>query len=431
VRRRLLLSVLSVAAVAVVLLGVPLAVAGAIVRVDVAKAQVQSRAEAVGRLVDEAVTAGRVVDAELIRTRLPDTDEATVSLDSGAVLQVGREPSGGYLSGTYASSTVDVVVRRDRSQVNGDIWRVVGLVATLSVVALTAALLMGLAEARRLTRPMVDLAQTARRLGSGGGRQAIVRYNIEEVDRVAEVLERSSERIADMLAAERQFASDASHQLRTPLTALSMRLEEIASSDDLNAVHEEAKVALTQVERLSLVVDHLLANARHTRSAGAAPIDVDDVVSQQVEEWQPSFSAAGRELQVRGPRGVAALATPAGLSQVLATLLENSLVHGGGTVTVSTRTTGLSVVIEVADEGPGVPPELGARVFERAVSGHSGTGLGLALARDLAEADGGRLELVRQAPAVFALFLSAPEAPSASSSAAASSSSAAGNTHRR
>jgi signal transduction histidine kinase len=102
-----------------------------------------------------------------------------------------------------------------------------------------------------------------------------------------------------------------------------------------------------------------------------------------------------------------ALATPNGLSQVLATLIENSLVHGAGTVTVSTRSTGISLVVEVTDEGPGVPPELGARIFERSVSGRRGTGLGLAVARELAESDGGRLELVQQKPPVFALFLSA------------------------
>ncbi|CAM5389206.1 Signal transduction histidine-protein kinase/phosphatase MprB OS=Streptomyces albaduncus OX=68172 GN=FHS32_006248 PE=4 SV=1 [Streptomyces griseoloalbus] len=80
--------------------------------------------------------------------------------------------------------------------------------------------------------------------------------------------------------------------------------------------------------------------------------------------------------------------------------------HGGGTVALRTRVTGNQVVIEVTDEGPGVPAELGARIFERAISGRNSTGIGLAVARDLAEADGGRLELLQQHPAVFALFLS-------------------------
>jgi signal transduction histidine kinase len=106
-----------------------------------------------------------------------------------------------------------------------------------------------------------------------------------------------------------------------------------------------------------------------------------------------------------GERGLSALATEGGLSQVISTLLENSLEHGAGTVTITTTSVERSIVIEVADEGPGVPDELAGRIFERNVSGGGGTGLGLTLARTLAVADGGRLELVRRCPAAFAVFL--------------------------
>jgi signal transduction histidine kinase len=143
----------------------------------------------------------------------------------------------------------------------------------------------------------------------------------------------------------------------------------------------------------------------------AGPVPLDQVVLQQVVEWEPAFGKKGRRIVATGARGLIALATSNGLSQVIATLLENSLVHGAGTVTVSTRSTGISLVVEVTDEGPGVPPELGARIFERSVSGGvKGTGLGLAVARELAETDGGRLELVQQRPPVFALFLSSAAA---------------------
>lgn len=408
-RRRLVLSTLAVAVVAVVLLGVPLAVAGALVRLDVAEERVQGRADAIGRAVNEAQSEGRPVTGSLVQARLPDGAQALVRLGDGRVMSFGEPPDEAFLEGRYESPAVDVIVRRDRSQVNGDITRVVLLVATVAAVAFAAAIALGLLQARRLTRPLLDLTRDVGSLGSGTSRPVFQRYGIEEVDRVADVLERTNERVASMLAAERQLASDASHQLRTPLTALSMRLEEIVSCQDLDAVHEEARVALTQVERLAAVVDHLLATARESRSAGAVPVDVDAVVRQQADEWRPSFQAVGRSLRVTGSLGVAAMATPAGLSQVLATLLENSLVHGAGTVSVSTRATGASVVVEVTDEGAGVPAGLGARVFERSVSGSSGTGLGLSLARDLAEADGGRLELVRQQPAVFALFLGVVE----------------------
>src|SRR5699024_3729170 len=132
-----------------------------------------------------------------------------------------------------------------------------------------------------------------------------------------------------------------------------------------------------------------------------------DVVAQQAEEWGPTFEQAGRALVVDVDAGTRVLASPGGLAQVLATLIENSLKHGGGTTTVRSRggTSG-AVVVEVADEGEGVPDELAPHIFEREVTSGAGTGLGLALARDLAAADGGRLELAQRRPAVFALFLS-------------------------
>ncbi len=165
------------------------------------------------------------------------------------------------------------------------------------------------------------------------------------------------------------------------------------------------------IPRLTDVVERLLTNAREPRGDGAAPVDVDEVVQQQVDEWRPAYDNVGRRIEVKGHEGLWALATPGALTQVVATLLENSLMHGDGTVLVSLRSTGGSVVVEISDEGGGVPAELGARVFERSVSGRNSTGLGLAVARDLAEADGGRLELVQQRPPVFAVFLKAYEEP--------------------
>lgn len=119
----------------------------------------------------------------------------------------------------------------------------------------------------------------------------------------------------------------------------------------------------------------------------------------------PAFRRAGRQLRLAGTRELQALGTAGGISQVISTLLENSLEHGGGTVIVTTSAKERSVVIEVADQGRGIPDDLAPRVFERNVSGAGGTGLGLPLARALAAADGGRLELVRPRPAAFAFFL--------------------------
>jgi signal transduction histidine kinase len=107
-----------------------------------------------------------------------------------------------------------------------------------------------------------------------------------------------------------------------------------------------------------------------------------------------------------GESRLQAYVTPGGLAQVIATLLDNALMHGKGTVTIRRTQSASSVVIEVEDEGDGVPAELVSRIFERSVSGRpEGTGLGLALARTMTTADGGRIVLARRKPPVFAVFL--------------------------
>src|SRR5579862_3833476 len=299
---------------------------------------------------------------------------------------------------------------------------VLPLAATVTLIAVTAALAGWLAAvlATRLARPVEELADAARRLGAGDPRPLSRRYGLAELDQVADGLASSGRRLSTLLTADRELAIDASHQLRTPLTALSMRLEEmIASADDPEVVREEGTAALHQAERLADVVTQLLSPAR--RAAGsAALISVDKIVLQQITEWAPAFRRAGRKIVLVGESRLQAWVTPGGLAQVIATLLDNALMHGKGTVTIRRTKAERSVVIEVEDEGEGVPAELVSRIFERSVSGRpEGTGLGLALARTMATADGGRIVLARRRPPVFAVFL--PRNPPAGHAKATSS----------
>src|SRR5712692_4455868 len=283
------------------------------------------------------------------------------------------------------------------------------LVGVFALVAIVVALGLALAQARRIAMPVRDMARAAGRIASGDSRPVGRRYGIGELDRIAEGLDSAVQRVTDLITAEQDFAVDASHQLRTPLTALSMRLEEIvAAADEADVVREEGTAALAQTDRLAQVVGQLLGRARRSSSGAPQLSSIDDIITQQVVEWEPAFRAENRKLEVQGDKGLRAYVSAGGVSQVIATLLDNALVHGGGTVSIRTSQTPRSVVIEVKDEGKGVPADLVHRVFERSVSGAGGTGLGLALAKSVASSDGGQLVLVRPRPATFAVIFPQP-----------------------
>lgn len=411
-RRRVLQATIAAVTVAVVLLGIPLAFYGARLVRDAELRNLYDRAAALARQVETRISTDRPVDEDLLEIYVGGSDgslPASVSVVTQDGTVRAGEPIEGRAYPAIVSTDSGAVVLLSMSY--WDVFwrtaRVVALVVAAATVAFAAGISMALWQARRLAAPLIYLAASAEQLGSGQVRPRLEASGVEEIDLVAAELARSADRLAGRLAAERQFAADASHQLRTPLTALSMRLEEISAATEKEEVREEARISLEQVERLVTVVDDLLARSRRAQGGTTEAVHLIDVVHQQEEEWAPSFASAGRRLVVEVPGGVAVLATPGALAQALATLIENSLVHGGGTTTIRSRPSGPggAVVIEVSDEGPGVPDDLAPRIFEREVTSGKGTGLGLSLARDLVAADGGRVELAQRRPPVFAVFL--------------------------
>ncbi|MEU2826667.1 MULTISPECIES: ATP-binding protein [unclassified Streptomyces] len=406
-RRRLINSTLAVVLVVIAVFGVSLVIVETRTISASAQESVESEALRLISVVDSRLLGDEVINAGVLSEQIDPTRFALIEIPGREPIAVGERPTGSVLSAIETGEQGEkVTVEESRSAVTREVGRTLLIIGAVALLAIISAVLLAVRQANRLASPLTDLAETAERLGSGDPRPRHKRYGVPELDRVADVLDSSAERIARMLTAERRLAADASHQLRTPLTALSMRLEEISVTDDPETVKEEANIALTQVERLTDVVERLLTNSRDPRTGSAVVFDLDEVIKQQIEEWRPAYRSTGRALVCSGKHGLRAVGTPGAVAQVLAALIENSLMHGGGTVALRTRVTGNQVVIEVTDEGPGVPAELGARIFERTISGRNSTGIGLAVARDLAEADGGRLELLQQHPAVFALFLS-------------------------
>jgi signal transduction histidine kinase len=410
VRRRLLVSTLAVVVTAVLLLGLPLAFVVSRLQISAATEQVQRDATTAARSLQARVDAGLSPDASGAASAARSLPDRYVSIaqDGRRTVTIG-DPINSRSAITAHASTKNfsVTIQADDSFRYSRVTGAMALIGSLALLAAAVAVALAVLQARRLTRPLEELAGAADRLGSGDARPLGRRYGVPELDQVAEGLDGSARRITDLLSAERDFAADASHQLRTPLTALSMRLEEmIAAAHQPEVVREEGAAALAQTERLAEVVSQLLDRTRRSVRGVPSLISIDDVLAQQVIEWDHAFRRTNRKLEVVGEKGLRAYVTAGALAQVVATLLDNALVHGAGTVTIRTSRTPKSVVVEVRDEGKGVPHDLVPRIFERNVSGSpGGTGLGLALARTVAAADGGNVVLVRPRPAVFAVFL--------------------------
>ncbi|MFD9738248.1 ATP-binding protein [Umezawaea sp. NPDC059074] len=266
--------------------------------------------------------------------------------------------------------------------------------AGLAAVALTVTWLLARAQARRLARPLEDLSTAAGRLGDGDFTVRARPGGIAEIDDVGASLDRTAARLGALVDRERTFSADASHQLRTPLAGLRLQLEAAGSP----------AAALETVDRLDRTVADLLALARDV-PRDRDPVAAVDLVAGVRERRHGDLARVGRPLRVVvAPDAPATLASAAAVRHALDVLLDNATVHGAGAVTVSARE-GVAggLVLEVVDEGPG-PPE-GTDLFVRRTEGATGHGIGLALARSLIEAEGGRLLLADTGPTTFRILL--------------------------
>jgi signal transduction histidine kinase len=247
-------------------------------------------------------------------------------------------------------------------------------------------------------------------LGHGDFASRVRPSGVPELDQAADALNQTASRLGELLARERAFAADVSHQLNTPLTSLRLALESalITPGTDLVASIE---LAVSEVERLQSTVTTLLALARDGET-GDVTSDVATVCTAVTQRFVGPLAAVDRPLRVDlDPALPPVRCSPEVLSEIVAVLVDNACVHGAGVVTVSGRRAGSGVVVDVEDEGAGITGDT-TEVFRRRSPDAAGHGIGLALARSLAEAHGARLELARARPRpVFSVALPGDRAP--------------------
>jgi signal transduction histidine kinase len=414
VRWRILQSTLIAVAITGLVLGGPLAFASWRLAEHSARAELLARlAQVVVRVDDQSsVPLGPSADLSSVARALPPGGQLVVDSPRTGHFVIGADPGSGAVAESLAlgqRGTVRLAV--PSGGMRSEQLEAVALVALLVGLSVGIGAAIATITAGRLAGPLEDIADRATRLGMGDFRPAPARHGIPELDRVAELLDASAVALAELVARERDLVGDVSHQLRSRLTALLLRLDELATHPDPDTA-AEAEAALEQAERLGAVLDDLLRATEEARAATAEPVELAELLREVVADWQPQADADRRPLRLRVADALVARVTPGRLREALGVLIDNALRHGAGVVTLSARWTGVGpdrmVVVEVTDGGEGVPEDLAAHVFDRGISGSSSTGVGLALARALVEADGGRLELSSARPARFAVYLRVP-----------------------
>jgi signal transduction histidine kinase len=322
-------------------------------------------------------------------------------------------------SGSHVYGAVRLTVFNDdvEEQVR-KLWLSLGLVV---IVAVGATAVVAFAVARSVTRPISRLNETASRIAEGDlSARADIADAPPELSELASTFDDMADRVEMLVESQRAFVADASHQLRTPLTALRLSLENLIARAPAGEA-EALDVIVIEAERLSLLVDQLLELSREGE-VRTDSVDVVDVVETRANLWAPVAVERGIELgvDITAPDGCDALAVPGALEQVLDNLVDNALRYTpeGGSVTISvTSSDSRSCAVEVRDSGPGVTDEDLPRLFDRFWRGPSdepGSGLGLAIVAHLVNQSGGSvsaMNLPEGGLAVTATLVRQPHEP--------------------
>ena len=351
--------------------------------------------DSAGRLAADSagLAGGSYGDRPEIRTALQEgqvaqgrrfSDTLGESLLYTAVPVVSGNARVGAVRVTQSVDAIERRVRRD----------VLGLIG-IGLIALVLGLAFAWVLAGTLARPLQRLAEAARRVEAGDLEARAAPEGSTEHREVAHAFNDMTERLGQVLEAQRQFVANASHQLRTPLTGLRLRLEAAALKAG-SELSDELEAAEREVERLARLLTTLLTLAREgDRPATGTVVSLADQVEQAVERWNDRAAQTGHELFVDCRENAYARASAEDLAIVLDNMIENALKYStGGSVRIECAREGREAYLAVLDEGPGLRPGEEGQVFERFARGSGGsrapgTGLGLALVATLARRWGG------------------------------------------
>ncbi len=289
--------------------------------------------------------------------------------------------------------------------------------AGLGLLALVFGITVAALLATRVVRPVRRLGDVARRFGRGDLDVRAPRESIRELGELSETFNAMADALAAHVTAQQEFAANASHQLKTPLTGLQLRLEAIATANGEIDVPDEARKALMDVGRLNALTEDLLQLARATAPVQRGErIELGALVENVVERWTETSSRRAKPLHLELRDAAVVRADPDDLEHLLDNLIDNAMRYSPDGAHIDVEVSGGTV--SVANDGPGIPADEQTRIFERFYRGRRGravapgTGLGLAVVGALAARWGGEVRLVPDVRTRFEVQLPA-EAPAA------------------
>ncbi|MCW8376920.1 HAMP domain-containing sensor histidine kinase [Streptomyces justiciae] len=335
--------------------------------------------------------------AGVLRTGEPNTDWGSDFIwGRNLVITVPAEADGKVVGAVRIVYSTSGLTHR--------LWTIWGFRAGLAVAVLGVAALIGTVVSRRITAPLRELNAMASKFSDGDLTARSPVTGPPETQTLARTLNQGAERLDTLVASQRIFVADASHQLRTPLTALRLSLDNIADGVDDEFVREDVEQATAEVVRMSRLVNGLLVLARaEAKVTAAEPLVLRDIVAERLAVWRPAADERGVTIALGGSTAdgrLLVLASPGHLDQVLDNVLSNALEVSpdGGTITVSYEVRGDEILLSVQDQGPGMSDAEKSRAFDRfwrgqGLTGRSGSGLGLAVVKQLVTDDGGTVAL--------------------------------------
>ena len=334
-----------------------------------------------------------------------------ITIDGVQVINIVRIDTPNPVIHDVVSGNVKVHLEETDVTVQETVASIVGATALVGAVGAILAWLLSRQLAKRFAETLTNFTLFAQRIGSGDTRPRSMKYDIPELDDAAQVLDSSARRIEQLLITERRLTSEVSHQLRTPLTALSLLIDEISEiAEDPQAVRAEAARASAQIDRLNQTMSELMAARRGTAVTGPGE-SLSKVLQPVIADVHPTLHAQGRKIQTEIPEGLMADVPSGAVRHIASILLENAVLHGAGNVDLKVTNTGDWLVLSISDQGAGLSKEAGEMLkaidqeIVHEVESKRSESIGLDLAMALAAAQGGRLEWRQSEPATTRVYL--------------------------